>query len=124
MQATVNFEYLYDNLPNMRGVVLEGGSRCFTPSQLVLTKGGSKPISELKKGDLVYSYNFNNGNKELKPVVLTMRNKPDKPIIKITLKNGKTIEGTEDHKIMFKGGWVSLKYLVSLWNDRNMETNT
>lgn len=55
--------------------------------------------------------------------VFKMRN--NKPCIRIKLRNGETIEATQDHKIWFRGGWQSLKYIVNYWNDtRNMEANS
>ena len=47
--------------------LLEGGSRCFVGSQLVITSKGSVPIESLKKGDLVLSVN-KDGKEEFKPI--------------------------------------------------------
>jgi len=106
-----------------RETLLEGGSRCFIGSQKVITSNGSKPIEELQEGDLVLSVN-SKGKEEFKPI-LKKHLFPDnkKPMIKLKLKNGKTIEGTYDHRVYFMGGWHSLKSIVE-YIYGNMETNT
>ena len=98
-------------------IALEGGSGCFHAGQKVMTSDGAKRISEINQGDYVLSYNELNKQKELKPVQRKFTYKNDKPCIKIKLKNGHEIIGTEDHKIYYEGGWHSLKHIVSLWND-------
>jgi phage terminase large subunit len=86
----------------------EGGSRCFTPEQKVITKNGTKKISDIEVGDFVLSGH----DKKYKKVknVFKMENK--KPCYEITLKNGNKIKATQDHKIWYEGGWHSLKYIV------------
>ena len=92
--------------------LLEGGSRCFVGSQLVITSKGSVPIESLKKGDLVLSVN-KDGKEEFKPIEEKHTFKDNKKyMVKVTLKNGKTIEGTYDHEIVFNGGWHNLKSVI------------
>ena len=98
-------------------IALEGGAGCFHASQKVITPGGPKSISEINQGDHVLSCNEYNKQKEFKPVQKKFIYQNTKPCIKIKLKNGHEIIGTEDHKIYYKGGWYSLKHIVSLWNE-------
>lgn len=96
----------------------EGSSRCFSSKTKVITSIGPTQITELKESDLVQTFNEQTQSIEFKPIleVLSMENK--KPCYKITLKNGNTIEATEDHEFYFEGAWHSLKYIISLWNER------
>jgi len=104
------------------GFVLEGSSRCFHGGQLVKTINGSKPISEISKNDLVLTYNETTHAKEYKPVIDLLRfDNNKKKCLKVTLKSGDVIIASEDHEFMFKGAWVSLKDVVSLWYERNLE---
>lgn len=111
------------NNERLKGIGLSGASRCLNGNSLVSTIEGLKHIKEIKEGDYVKSYNQLTDcieyRKCIKPHKFT-ENK--KKIIRITLKNGKTIEATEDHKFFFKGAWVELKHLVSLL-DGKMDKN-
>lgn len=127
VKTTKNFNFLYNN--HVKGTtrisLLEGGSRCFKPLQKVVTNKGSKCIKNIKAGDLVLSYNEATGKDEYKRVLKNNHFTDNKkPIIRLILRNGKIIEGTEDHKIYFEGGWITLKHFVSLLHDRKMEKNT
>ena len=53
LNSTIIFEKNYNALQNngVRFVINEGGSRCFSPNQLVKTINGLKPISEIQKGE-------------------------------------------------------------------------
>ena len=100
-------------IANYPEVLLSGGSRCFVPTQKVITKYGSKRIESITDKDEVLSYNMENQKYEYKKVLTAHRFvNTKKQMIKIRLKNGKTIEGTEDHQIWFQGGWHTLKYVV------------
>ena len=105
-----------------RFVINSGGSRCFAPNQLVWTTKGPKPIKDIEKGDIVRSYNEETKQTELKPVLDLFKNENEKKSLRVTLKDGRTIEASEDHKFYYKGGWVSLKHIVSLYHDK-MENN-
>lgn len=77
------------------GWVLIDVDYCLHPDTLVQTVQGDKKISELKKGDVVYSYrnsevfcNFVSASSPIKPL----------PAYKITLDNGKEIIASSDHK--------------------------
>lgn len=105
-------------------IINQGGSRCFAPAQMVLTKKGVKEIQSLSEGEMVLTLNESTQENEWKPIneVFVMQN--SKPSIKLTMKDGSTVEATEDHEIYFQGGWFSLKHIVSLWHGRNLEEDT
>jgi hypothetical protein len=98
----------------------EGGSRCFDGSQKIITKNGTKKISDIKIGDYVRSGH----DKKWERVIHVFKMTNHKPCYEITLKNGQKIKATQDHKVWFEGGWHSLKYVVKYWNERNMEKDT
>lgn len=121
VNCQINFEFLLENHKHKRGLLLEGGSRCFYAGQKVVTLSGSKEISKIDTNDLVLSYNEKEDRTQYKRVVKVHKfDKTDKKIIQINLKNGQIIKGTEDHKIYYKGGWITLKHFVSLL-DGSME---
>jgi intein/homing endonuclease len=103
-----------------RGIVLEGGSRCFSEDTLVVTSDGSKKISDIQKGNLVLTMNEGTGKEEFKKVldVLKFQNN-EKKAVRIKLKNGKEIICTADHKFYFEGGWLEIKQILHLWNENN-----
>lgn len=109
-----------------RYIFNEGGTRCFHFDQLVITRQGSKRISEIRPGEFVLTYNEQTKKNEYKRVDEALKLENSKPTLKITLKNGQTIICTEDHKFYFRGGWHTLIHLVSLKKKEygNMETNT
>lgn len=94
----------------------EGGTRCFHPGQLVITNNGSKPISQIIVGEKVKS------KSGFKTVLETHNLKNSKKTVRVKLKNGKEIICTEDHEFFFKGSWVSIKHILSLF-DGNMEAD-
>ncbi len=105
-------------------IINQGGSRCFAPTQRVLTKKGVKEIQSLSEGEMVLTLNEYTQEKEWKPIneVFVMQN--SKPSVRVNMADGTTIEATEDHEIYFQGGWFSLKHIVSLWYGRNLEEDT
>jgi intein/homing endonuclease len=110
-----NFAFLVDSYKNgYRGVVLEGGSRCFDGKQKIITEKGSKCISEIKIGDLVLSYNHKKNKSEYKKVANCIPQKNTKRCFKIKLKDGTLIECTEDHKFFYNGRYIELKNILSL----------
>jgi hypothetical protein len=85
-------------------------SKCLDKDSLVHTSNGKTKIADLNMGDLVYSYNEETNQIELKPVVKVMNNGNKKKLIKITTKSG-SINVTEDHKIYTQRGWIMAKDL-------------
>lgn len=114
-----------DNLHELTGEVgkvqifNQGSGRCFAPDQMIMCQGESKKISELKIGDKVYSYDHLTGENVFKKVINvipTIGNK--KKCYNIKLKNGKEIKCTYDHKIFFKGRYITADKLVSLYKQK------
>ena len=119
-----NFKHLVTSYKKgYAGAILEGGSRCFSLDQKVLTPLGPVEISKLKIGDLVNTYNHKLDIIEPKRVVNVIRQDNKKKAYKIKLKDGTIIKCTEDHKFYFNGGYNEIKNILSLWqkeNDRKM----
>lgn len=90
----------------------EGGSRCFHSGQLIVTDKGSLKISDIKKGDLVLSYNHNNGKNEYKRVESCLVQSNSKKAYRIILKSGKEIICTHDHKFYFMGRYIEIEKLI------------
>lgn len=99
----------------------------------MITDRGNVPICEVSVGDKVLSYDEEKQTISLNRVSDVLEFTNTKPTIRVTLKNGQTITATEDHEFWHEGGWVSLRSLVSLWeqhnqkhkeiNNGNLETN-
>lgn len=107
-------------------VVLTGVPGCFDKDQLIHTKRGVVPISEVKVGDYVLSYNEERDINQWKYVLATPIHKttPDR-MFKITLKDGTIIKVTENHEFYTGTGYVKIKdFIVSLLNGEDLEKNT
>lgn len=84
---------------------------CFVAGTKVSTPNGLINIEDLKAGDLVYTYNEQNGKIEEKPIEKTFVN-PSKETATITFENGETIENTRPHPYYVVGkGWTETKDL-------------
>lgn len=94
-------------------VINQGGTSCFYPEQLVVTKRGNIKIKDIVLGDIVLSYNEETKQKEWKEVKNVFSYQNSKKTVKIKLKNGVEIIATDDHKFYYEGGWISLKQLLS-----------
>lgn len=106
--------------------VISGAPSCFTKEQLIHTKYGIKPISEIKKGEFVLSYNHESKINEFKEVTNTIENitHPDK-LYEIKMKDGTIIKVTENHEFFTGTSYVKIKeILLSLTYGKNMEKNT
>ena len=115
----------YANLCASETVVInQGGTSCFAPDTLVETSEGYVPISQVRIGSHVRAYNFDTGKPEYCCVLDRFEYDNHKPTIKVYLKDGSHIVATEDHKIYCEGGWLTLKDIVSLYDGRNMVTDT
>lgn len=95
----------------------EGSTRCFHESTKIITSKGNISISKIKQGDKVYTYNEITKKNEFKEVESPLRFRNTKKCLKVILKNGKQIIATEDHEFYYKGAWVPLKDIVSLWHE-------
>lgn len=56
-----------------------------------------KQISDIKRGDLVYSYNINEHKIELKPVIESTMTSPSAKVMKIEFTNGQSVICTPNH---------------------------
>lgn len=78
---------------------------CFVAGTKVLTKDGYKNIEDIKVGDMVYSYNLDNNERELKKVTGTIISSSIDTYT-ITIENEK-IEMTPRHQVyIIDKGWV------------------
>jgi len=103
----------------------QGGTACFSGCQKVVTDKGNIPISEIKTGDTVKSFNEITGEAEWKSVKNVFKYSNIKPTVIVRLKNGKTITVTEDHKFYFEGSWHTIKDILAMRGDngRNLEAD-
>lgn len=103
-----------DDLFRLREKILcgmTGVPGCFYGGQLVYTKHGIKPISEIKAGDIVLSYNHELQMNEFQWVVKTHEFKhTDEKLYKITLKDGTVIKVTENHKFYDGTKYLEIKH--------------
>uniref|UniRef100_UPI0016266769 polymorphic toxin-type HINT domain-containing protein n=2 Tax=Chryseobacterium lathyri TaxID=395933 RepID=UPI0016266769 len=83
---------------------------CFTEGTLVATEKGNKKIEDIKEGDLVWSYNEETAQKELKKVVALSRN-TSSSLVKISV-NGTEITCTPEHPFYVNGSWMEAKHLT------------
>jgi len=82
------------------------GCNSFTADTLVHTENGLKPISEIKVGDKVLSYDERTETTSDQPVMAVIQGEKQYKIIKITLDSGESIEATAEHPFYIKGkGW-------------------
>jgi hypothetical protein len=61
--------YLIEEDPIVTDVFYGGGAGCFSYDTLVLTSKGPIPITYIKKGEFVLSYNISGGYTEFKKVI-------------------------------------------------------
>lgn len=80
-------------------------SMCFVAGTKVLTATGYKNIEDIKVGEMVYSYNLDNNEKELKKVTRTIKSSTEETYI-VTI-NGKKVEMSPRHHVyIVDKGWV------------------
>jgi intein/homing endonuclease len=91
----------------------QGCKFCFTAGTLVRAKDGYKNIEELKKYDLVYSYNAEKSIIENDKITEVMNRNIDEEIIEITLENDEKIYVTKEHPFFLKNEWVMAKNLIN-----------
>jgi len=89
-----------------------GHPGCFDGNTLVLTKDGHKKISNIKKNDIVLTFNEDKNIKEWKKVdeKIEFKNHPE-DILEIEFDNGEKIICTENHKFFINSKWVKAKNL-------------
>lgn len=74
---------------------------CLHPDTLITTIDGKKKISEIRKGELVYTINENSGEKEIKEVDFIYKNmSKDQQMYEIEMENGEKIKITGNHQVI------------------------
>jgi twinkle protein len=126
--AHVDMSETDEHLSWSRGelVVVTGIPGCFDKDQLVHTKRGVIPISQIKVGDYALSYNEEKDINEWKYVLATPihRTTPDR-MFKITLKDGTVIKVTENHEFFTGTEYMKIKdFIIPLLNEKDLEENT
>ncbi|RKZ80858.1 MAG: hypothetical protein DRR19_23005, partial [Candidatus Parabeggiatoa sp. nov. 1] len=82
------------------------GCNSFTADTLVHTENGLKPISEIKVGDKVLSYDERTETTRYQPVMAVIQGEQRYQLISITLDSGESLEATAEHPFYIKGkGW-------------------
>lgn len=76
---------------------------CFPAGTPISVKDGFKNVEDIQVGDLVWAYNEETGESDLKPVVDTIQNEVN-TTVKITLEN-EIIESTVEHPFYTRTGW-------------------
>ena len=122
MRTNPVFKWNYETDADV--VVNQGGTSCFEKNTLVVSDTGNIPISKIKVGQNILSYNEETGKEEFKPVIAHWKFKNTKPTVRIKLKSGKTIICTDDHLFFVGGSWISIKHLLSLWTLKHKENET
>lgn len=86
---------------------------CFTPESQVLTINGNKPISSVKKGEKIYSFEERSKKIEISIVEDVLVKDVAEELCVIELENGNVIKCTKDHKIFTKNrGWIDAKDIL------------
>lgn len=83
---------------------------CFPAGTKIAVENDYKNIEDIREGDLVWAYNEESGESELKPVINFMVNEVDATIL-LNFKN-ETIETTAEHPFFTKDGWKEAADLV------------
>ena len=85
---------------------------CLLPTALVDTPSGPRPISELRKGDVVYGYDLERGAFTLTTVEGTLVQQKTE-YLEIELENGRKLELTPEHVVYTRNrGGVEAQYLT------------
>ena len=81
---------------------------CFPEDVMIETPQGKKQISDIEKGDMVYSFNPLNSEFQIKPVDMVFCRDYEGEVIEITLEDSNTIKCTPNHKFYTTNrGWVA-----------------
>ncbi len=105
--TAIHIKTVYD-LVDVVWFLLQG---CFSGDTLVQMADGSlRPISDIKEGDQVVSYNETTQQYAPQTVSKVHRN-PVKPMVRVTTETGHTLVCTADHLFMTDNGWIEAQYL-------------
>lgn len=92
--------------PKDRGII-----HCVEGSQLINTDNGLKPISEIKVGDKVQSWNQDSLSFDLKPVTYVYDNGIQESL-ELTFDDGRSLICTPNHQILTKKGYVEAQHIT------------
>lgn len=102
-----NFGVALSTLTHLAGI-------CLSPDTLISTPSGNKKISEIQKGDLVYSFNLSSNTKEIKAVTEIFSRSIenyDNQYFYIYTTNNKLVKATWNHDFYVDGVWKKAKDL-------------
>jgi DNA-directed RNA polymerase beta subunit len=83
--------------------------QCLDPLEKVLMSDHTeKMIKDVRPGDRVITFNLNSGNTSVSTVINQYVRSTTNPIFKITLSNGQTLTGTNNHPLATLLGWKQM----------------
>jgi len=106
-----------DAVPKIKAKICEvktslGFNGCFSEETLVRTPNGYVKIENIKKGELIYSYNLLTEEIELKPVLEVLKTYNQGNTLKLKFKENVEIETTFNHEFMTSDGeWITAEEL-------------
>ena len=83
---------------------------CLAGDSMIETDRGLMPIKDVKKGDMVLSYNEETKQTEFKKCLNSIMTSPEREVLEIEY-NGKKLVCTPDHRILTKRGYVEAQDL-------------
>lgn len=88
--------------PDMKPILESTYGCCIAENERISTPSGLKKIQDITDRDIVYTYN---GQEFVSKIWCNGK----RPVHQLTLKNGKSITATGDHKFLTSRGWVALQ---------------
>ena len=83
---------------------------CVAEYEEIYTKDGIKKAKDIRVGDLVLSYDFDNKAFVFKPIV-NVWDKGIKKIFRVHFRNGQSIDVTEEHNLLVRNGQSESNYI-------------
>lgn len=84
---------------------------CLAGDTIVETSQGPKFLKDIKKGDLVLSYNQDIKKYEYKEVLASVLTNPEAEVFEVEF-NGKVVTCTGDHKFLTQRGYIEAQHLL------------
>lgn len=84
---------------------------CLAGDTIVETSSGAKQLKDIKKGDLVLSYNQDTKKYEYKEVLAAVLTNPEAEVFEVEF-NGKVVTCTGDHKFLTQRGYIEAQHLL------------
>lgn len=111
----VDIESYHYSIDGARALHVIGQLGCLAPdTPIVLSSGIEVPISEVKRGDHVISYDLETNRPVTVPVAETYQREAD-DIWEITWDNGATLQITGEHPIYTRLGWKTIDEVEAEW---------